>query len=242
MDHVVRQRLNEIRQRQLHAQNNTQVPTPVPFASDKSYYIPALAGVAAGITIAIMAWMVMSLFTADDVQILVPDSRVSIDTSEISKANQQIERLNDRLQLLTQSVFSLEARLNRLTGLAGPDHDAELKPAHSYQNHIAEAAGTGTTTDENGLAASGDASLSKTGKSFIPTHNVTTSLNLRPSASLDSTPVTTLSSGTKVEYIHESGAWYYVNTEQHGKGWCASEYLFPLQPSLTSPRPAGQED
>jgi hypothetical protein len=242
MDHVIRQRLNEIRQKQLDAQKNSQEPPPAPFASDKSYYIPVLAGVAAGITIAIMAWIVASLFTADDAQIPVPESRVSMDTSEISKANEQIERLNDRLQLLTQTVISLESRLNRLTGMAGSGHDAGLKPTHSYQNHIAEAAGTGTTTDENGLAAPGGALPSKTGKSFIPTHNVTTSLNLRPFASLDSTPVTTLSSGTKIEYIHESGTWYYVNTEQHGKGWCASEYLSPLQPSSTSPQHAGQED
>ena len=98
-----------------------------------------------------------------------------------------------------------------------------------------------TTIDAKELAVSEGSPPSKTGNSFIPTHKVTTRLNLRPSASLDSTPVATLGAGTKIEYIHENGGWYYVNTEQHGKGWCASRYLSPLQPSLSSPQPVDQE-
>lgn len=241
MDHLVRKRLNEIRQRQLDARKNTRETTAAPFASDRSYYIPALAGVVAGITSAITVWMVTSLFTADDVQVLMPNTRVSMDTSELSKANEQIERLNDRLKLLTQSIHALEDRLNHLNDLPDSNRGAGMKPEHSYQERIAEAAGTGTTNDANELAGAGGASSSITANSFVPTHTATTRLNLRPAASLDSKPVATLSAGTMVEYIHESGVWYYVNTEQHGKGWCASQYLSPLQPPLTSPHPDGQE-
>ena len=67
-------------------------------------------------------------------------------------------------------------------------------------------------------------------KAFVPTHTVRTKLNLRPSASLDTTPIAVLKVGSEVEYIREADGWYYVNTQFHGKGWCASEYLSSLSP------------
>jgi hypothetical protein len=64
---------------------------------------------------------------------------------------------------------------------------------------------------------------------FAPTHTVKTRLNLRPSTSLDEAPIALLDAGTKVRYIDEEDGWYYVDTALHGQGWCASEYLSPLQ-------------
>jgi hypothetical protein len=64
---------------------------------------------------------------------------------------------------------------------------------------------------------------------FVPTHTVNTRLNLRPSTSLDEAPIALLEVGTMVKYIDEENGWYYVDTALHGKGWCASEYLSPLQ-------------
>ena len=71
---------------------------------------------------------------------------------------------------------------------------------------------------------------SKAVKAFIPTHTVRAKLNLRPSASLDTTPIAVLKVGSEVEYIREADGWYYVNTQLHGKGWCSSEYLSSLSP------------
>ena len=70
----------------------------------------------------------------------------------------------------------------------------------------------------------------KTAKAFVPTHTVRANLNLRPSASLNTTPIAVLKVGSEVEYIKEANGWYYVNTQLHGKGWCSSEYLSPLSP------------
>jgi len=67
-------------------------------------------------------------------------------------------------------------------------------------------------------------------KTFVPTHTVRARLNLRPSASLNTTPITVLKVGSEVEYIKEADGWYYVNTQLHGKGWCSSEYLSSLSP------------
>ena len=240
MDHRIRQRLNEIRQRQLDSQQSAQETDPAPISNNNSHYLFVLLGMAAGFIISIIVWMVIPLSKTDDMKIIMPESQVSIDANEISKANEQIARLSGRLELLTQSINTLETRLNRLSDTSGSSLDTEIKPARTFQKHMAKAADTRTTIGANALAASEHDLSSKAGNTFIPTHNVTTNLNLRPSASLDSSPVATLSSGTKVEYLDESGDWYYVNTEQHGKGWCASGYLSPLKPSSTSPRPADQ--
>ncbi len=67
-------------------------------------------------------------------------------------------------------------------------------------------------------------------KAFVPTHTARARLNLRPSASLNTTPIAVLKAGSEVEYIKEADGWYYVNTRSHGKGWCSSEYLSPLSP------------
>jgi glucan-binding YG repeat protein len=241
MDQRIRQRLNEIRQKQLETQQSAQETNTAPISNNNSHYLYALLGMAAGFIISIIVWMVTPLSKTNEMKMIMPESHVSIDANEINKANEHIGRLNDRLELLTQSIYALETRLNRLMNLPDSNHDAGMMPAHSYQKHMAEAANTGTTIDANELAASVGSPSTKTGNSFIPTHKATTNLNLRPSASLDSTPVATLSAGTKVEYILESGGWYYVNTEQHGKGWCASGYLSPLQPSLSSPQAVDQE-
>jgi uncharacterized protein YgiM (DUF1202 family) len=67
-------------------------------------------------------------------------------------------------------------------------------------------------------------------KAFVPTHTVRANLNLRPSPSLNTEPITVLKAGSEVEYIKEDDGWYYVNTQLHGKGWCSSKYLTSLSP------------
>jgi hypothetical protein len=242
MDQRIRQRLNEIRQKQLDTQQSVQETAPTPISNNNSHYLFALLGLAAGVIISIIVWMVTPISRTDDMKIIMPESQVSIDASEISKANEQITRLSGRLELLTQSINALETRLNRLTDLPGSSPDAEMKNGQTFQKHMGRAADSGATIGTNELASSERDLSSNAGNPFIPTHIVTTNLNLRPSASLDSTPVATLSAGTKVEYMHESGSWFYVNTEQHGKGWCASGYLSPLEPSSSPAQPVGQED
>ena len=241
MDHRIRQRLNEIRQRQLDTQQSVRETSPAPVSNNNTHYHYALLGMAAGFIISIIVWMATPLFTKDGMNTVMPESQVSIDASEIRMANEQIARLSGRLESLTQSISAIETRLNRVRDLSGSSPDAEIKSADTFQEHMAEAADTSTTIGANGLVASEDALSSNAGNPFTPTHSVITNLNLRPSASLDSSPVAILSVGTKVEYMHESGDWYFVNTEEHGKGWCASGYLAPLKLPATPSHPADQE-
>ncbi len=106
-----------------------------------------------------------------------------------------------------------------------PEEDAS---AHAPGPQIAE-------PDESQAATEPDAPrsahmTSEAVKAFVPTHTVRAKLNLRPSASLDTTPIAVLKVGSEVEYIREADGWYYVNTQFHGKGWCSSEYLSSLSP------------
>jgi len=106
-----------------------------------------------------------------------------------------------------------------------PEEDAS---AHAAAPQIAEPDEPQAATEPN---ASRSAQMtSKAVKAFIPTHTVRAKLNLRPSASLDTTPIAVLKVGSEVEYIREADGWYYVNTQLHGKGWCSSEYLSSLSP------------
>ena len=105
---------------------------------------------------------------------------------------------------------------------------AEDASAHATAPQIAEPDEPQAATEPN---ASRSAQMtSEAVKAFIPTHTVRAKLNLRPSASLDTTPIAVLKVGSEVEYIREADGWYYVNTQLHGKGWCSSEYLSSLSP------------
>ena len=106
-----------------------------------------------------------------------------------------------------------------------PEEDAS---AHAPAPQIAEPDEPQAANEPN---ASRSAHMtSEAVKAFVPTHTVRARLNLRPSASLNTTPITVLKVGSEVEYIKEADGWYYVNTQLHGKGWCLSEYLSSLSP------------
>mgnify|MGYP001823153639 FL=1 len=224
MDHVVRQKLNDIRQKQLASQEKSQHPVPSPPTRAKSHYIFALGGVAAGLTIAIAAWLAESLLTTQDVNIITPESHVTVDSGAIRETSDQIDQLNVRIRLLADSIASLETSLTGLKVLASPSNNIEMQHANTLQENAPE-----TTGEDPKLEASGIYNHKPdTENAFVPTHTVRTRLNLRHSSSLDTMPIATLSAGTRVEYIREDNDWYYVDTIQHGKGWCFSDYLSPL--------------
>ncbi len=228
MDHIIRQRLNEIREKQLASQADPHANTPPTTASDKSHYIATLRGVVAGLTIAIIVWLAKSILTTDDVNIFSTESHDATNAGEISKTKQQIEQLNDRVALLTGAISTLESGLNRVMGTTSPTNVTEMKQYSSRRKDVPETAGVEPRIDVIKHDSPNVADLLPgTDDAFIPTHTVTSRLNFRPSGSLDATPITTLPAGTEVEYIREDDGWYYVNTELHGKGWCAAGYLSP---------------
>lgn len=217
MDQNIRNKLNEIRQRQLESNKEFQSNKPPTTASDKLLIIALFGGIAVGILI---ASLMNSFLSTANVDLFAQKSRVAIYEDEIRGVNKTIEQLNDRVELLGKSVYSLELELNnKFEKTAITDQDlpnvAKEKPvstpAASQASVIADSAAT-------------------SGKTLIPTHVVKSRLNLRSSTSLDDAPIGVLSPGTEVSYIDEANSWYYVDTEQLGKGWCASEFLSPLSP------------
>jgi hypothetical protein len=230
MDHVARQRLNEIRQKQLNSLENHRTTTPSNADNGKSQYLVALGGVAAGLIIAVIALLAKSIWLNDSVNNSSTDSNGSMQASIIRQANTHIDQLNRRIEVLTESINNLETRLTRVMELTDPITDIEMKFAATILETSPTSAGNQFTSSTTGPSVDVQANEI----SFVPTHIVNAKLNLRPSKSLDTTPIAVLETGTEVEYIKETDNWFYVNTEQHGKGWCASDYLTQL--------PATQQD
>ena len=160
------------------------------------------------------------------------DRAEAVHTVEIKMTSDNIARLNERVASLTESVSGLEAKLTYIMSLT--DSIALMKTEHtaSYRQDIPESPDTVSIGDMNKSDTSRAAQITtETEKAFIPSHAVKARVNLRPSASLHTTPIAVLNVGTEVEYINKSDGWYYVNTQSHGKGWCSSDYLSPLLPT-----------
>ena len=227
----VRQRLNEIRRKQLEMQESSQAAKLKASSKDKSHLVTALIGIAAGITIAVIAWLANSLLIAKDTEIRTWDLFTAIHGKENSKTDERIDQLNDRVELLAESISRLEMRFNQFTESTSTSSDG-TEQASSTQMDIPE---TATEDHSDGTVEIDNSSITnsrqETEIAFVPTHTVKTRLNLRPSTSLDEAPIALLDTGTKVRYIDEDDGWYYVDTASHGKGWCASEYLAPFQES-----------
>lgn len=219
MDQNIRNKLNEIRQKRLESEKNIQANETSSTSNDKPLIIMALSGVATGL---IIAWLIYLSLSTDDADLITQKSRIVIYENEIREANKIIEQLNDRVELLTETISNLEPELVHTNEFMEDNKIAE-KMNSTEQEPSEQARETlQPTTSESQDSAAASATA------FIPTHVVKTRLNLRTSRSLDNVPIGILNTGTEVRYIDEVNGWYYVDTRQLGKGWCASEYLSPL--------------
>ena len=227
-----RHKIEEVIKKQKWLQEQSHAKTASSSTRDKSQYIIALGGVAAGITIAVIVWLAKSIVTTDHNDMSEADKAVTIHTGIIRKSSNNIAELNERVESLTESVSTLEARLTKIMGLTDSIAIVETNRTASSPQQIPESADANATLETNGSSVSRAVqTATETGEAFIPSHTVKARVNLRPSASLHTTPIAVLNVGTEVEYISKSDGWYYVNTLAHGKGWCSSEYLSPLSPT-----------
>ena len=219
MDQNIRNKLNEIRQKRLESEKNIQANETSSTSNDKPLIIMALSGVATGL---IIAWLIYLSLSTDDADLIAQKSRIVIYENEIREANKTIEQLSDRVELLTETISNLEPELVQTNEfmednkIAEKMNSTEQEPSEQAREKLQPT----TSESQDSAAASAMA--------FIPTHVVKTRLNLRTSRSVDNTPIGIMNTGTEVRYIDEVNGWYYVDTRQLGKGWCASEYLSPL--------------
>jgi ABC-type uncharacterized transport system fused permease/ATPase subunit len=221
--------IEEIRQKQKKMYEHSQASTEFGSANDWSQIIVALGGVAAGLTLAVIVLLAYSIVTTGHFKTIIPKASDVSHTDNVKKSSDNIAQLNRRVKLLTETVSSLEAKLMRVMELTVSISNIEEKHASFSQEDIHEADGAKSASDineSNALRAIQVTSEIK--KPFLPTHTVKVRLNLRPTATLNSRPITTLKVGTEVQYISQSDGWDYVYTRLHGKGWCSSGNLSPL--------------
>ena len=193
----------------------------------KSQYILVLGGVVAGLTIAVILLLAKMVVLKGNTNLIAQKSAETIHTIEIKKTNNNIAQLNERVELLTESISNLESKLMRITVQTASNTDIEKKHTSTSKQYISESDELALNTKEP-TASRVVHVTPEAEKAFVPTHTVKDKINLRPSATLDSTPIAVLKAGSEVEYIKEADGWYYVDTPFHGKGWCSSEYLSPL--------------
>jgi hypothetical protein len=229
MEHV-RQRMEEIKQLQRkRMQGSSQTIIESGPAYDRSQYLIALGGVAVGLMIAAVIWLTKPMVTEDNINSISPEAAEAINASEIKKTNDNIARLNHRMELLTDTISNMDAKFKRIMVIADSMTNIENKHAYSSQQFTPDSTVEVSAFDnEDSNASRVDNIAHETEKAFVPTHTINTRINLRPSTSLNTTPIAVLNVGTEVEYISEIDGWYYVNTQSHGKGWCSSDYLSPL--------------
>jgi uncharacterized protein YgiM (DUF1202 family) len=204
-------------------QENSQTVRTSSSTYDKSLYIAALGGVAAGLTIAAMVWLAKSLLSTDEPKVFSPDSNAAVYMSEVRKTNDQLHQLNNRIELLTKSI----TRLTRIMEPNSSTGSVKMAQENSFLQETSDTASGKPKINASDIAPHSE----KSEDAFVTTHTVKTRLNLRSSPSLHATTIAILDTGAEVEYIREDDGWYYVNTELHWKGWCASEYLSPLPAS-----------
>ena len=224
MDQNVRQKLNEIRQKQLEPDTNPETKEQSTASGNKSLKIAALGGVAAGF---IAAWFMNSFLSNDNIDLITQSSSVGIYENDIREANETLEQLNDRVELLTESISDLEAELTQAMGFMELNNNIEKTTITDQGDSEPEDKRPVSAPADSQTSAVTD-SAATSDKAYKPTHAVRTKLNLRTSTSLYDEPIGVLSAGTEVRYLDEENGWYYVDTEQFGIGWCASEYLSPL--------------
>jgi hypothetical protein len=221
----VQKRLDEIKQKQLQMQESIQAARSKASSKDKSHLVTALMGIAAGITIAVIAWLTNSLLLTKDAGTSAWDLPSTILGKENSKTDERIDQLHDRVELLAESVSRLEIRFDQFMESANTSGGGTEQSSSTHMDIPEDHSDNTVELDTSGITNS----QQEAEITFVPTHTVKTRLNLRPSTSLDEAPIALLDAGTKVRYIDEEDGWYYVDTESHGQGWCASEYLSPLQ-------------
>jgi hypothetical protein len=90
----VRQKMEEVIQKQKWLQEQSQVKNRSSTAKDKSQYILALGGVAAGLTIAVIVWLAMSIVMTDHINMSEADKAVTIHTGVIKKSSDNIAEMN----------------------------------------------------------------------------------------------------------------------------------------------------
>lgn len=178
-----------------------------------------LLGLTAGAAVTAMAWWVKT------------------DAPAIESTGRNIDLLNRRVEQLGEEIAGLESGLTRLLELAESAGNRERREAAVVTDVIAEPAQavsvpapdvTAAEVETEAETGTREPVMVSPDEGLSPTHSVSSRLNLRPSASLDTIPVAVLPVGTQVEKISETGDWYYVDAGVHGKGWCFSDYLAPL--------------
>jgi hypothetical protein len=225
-----KQRIEEIKQLQRERiEGSRHTKTENCTAHNRLLYLFALGGVAVGLMLAAVVWLTKPLVMENDNDPIWVEAGKEISAVDFSEINANIARLNHRMELLADTISDMDAKFERIVANADSMGNVEDKDAYTLQELSADPADEAAEFDENNPDKPVvNNTEHTTEQAFVPTHRVNARINLRPSTSVQTTPIAVLDVGTEVEYISETDGWYYVKARSHGNGWCSSDYLSSL--------------
>jgi hypothetical protein len=206
-------------------QSSTRSSRDSVVASDKSQYMVALGGVIAGITIAIIAWLVWSLMVVKQGIHDTTGSQTAIQTNTINELSEKIDHLSEQIVVLTDTISDLEKKVATPIKQPGFSANSASRETETRHGEIQTPVSTQASLDNISSETLIKMDVQTGDGAFVPTHRVIERVNLRPNPSTDRPVIATLKVGSEVQYLRESGDWYFVKTESDGDGWVASEYL-----------------
>ena len=98
-----RQKIEEASRQRKRLQESSRANIESNSTNEKSQYILALGGVAAGLTIATIVWLANTILTKDNINMTYSELAEAAQTVEIKKSSNNIAQLNARVELLTEN-------------------------------------------------------------------------------------------------------------------------------------------
>jgi len=150
----VRQKMEEEIQKQKWLQGQYQSKTGSSPAKDKSQYMIALGGIAAGLIIAVIFMLAKSLVTKEHINMFAADRDNAIQAGEIRKPSDEIAMLNERVESLSKSVSTMEGQFTHVIALTDSITIVETNRAASSPTQIPEPGNVNSTFDMSDSNAS----------------------------------------------------------------------------------------
>jgi hypothetical protein len=184
------QKLEEIKQKQKRSHENSQAKIESSTAIKKSPYILALGGMVSGLVIAVILLLAKIIVDKNNTNTIAPKTAETIHAIEIKKLGDDVALLDERVKLVTESISSMESMLMRILELTDSISDIEKKHTSSSGQYRPESADAVSAFDDKKPDASKVLHVTPEAVTvMVPTHVIKTRLNLRPSSSLNTTPI-----------------------------------------------------
>jgi len=171
-----------------------------------------------------------SLIPGSESNPLVSESYITqVVEEKTASLEYKIFEMDKQIAALTDTVAALEAQLGKIAA------SGQRTPSQSTSTSSQSSSGTGSTAGSSSSSTSsgqtgtgtGSGSSSQSGAVQQTTMEVVpeSGVNVRTGPGISYSIVASLSKGTKVTVISQSGEWYEIKLDGNKSGWVSGQYL-----------------